>query len=202
MKKLILASNNKDKLKEIREILKDIDIEIFSLKDMKIDIDIEEDGITFIDNAYKKAKTIFDILNNKEEYMVLADDSGLCVDALGGEPGVYSARFAGEHGNSKKNNEKLLKLMKEENNRRAKFICAMVLVISDDTIIKVQGQVQGIIGYDNKGTNGFGYDPLFYVPELKKTFGEVNSKEKNLISHRSRALNKLKTELIKYIQEA
>lgn len=111
MKKLLVASNNQHKIKEIKEILKDVPVEILSLKEAGIDIDVEETGSTFMENAYIKAKAIYDILHNKEDYLVMSDDSGLEVDALNGAPGVYSARFAGEHGNSKKNNEKLLSML-------------------------------------------------------------------------------------------
>lgn len=191
MNKLIVASNNQGKIKEIREILKDFQLEVFSLKDLQIDIDVLEDGNTFMDNAYKKAKEIYDITKG---YMVLADDSGLMVDALNGAPGVLSARFSGEHGNDEKNNEKLLSMLKEKakDDRKAKFVCALVLIMGDYKEIKVQEQVEGIILEDNRGKDGFGYDPLFYIPEMKKTFAEMTNNEKNNISHRGKALEQLK----------
>ncbi|WP_123054505.1 XTP/dITP diphosphatase [Clostridium sp. JN-1] len=198
MKKLIVASNNEGKVREIRQILSKYDVNIVSLKDEKIDIDVEEDGTTFMENAYKKAYTIHNLL---EDDMVLADDSGLMVDCLNGAPGVYSARFAGEHGNFKKNNEKLIKLLSEksEDRKTAKFVCAMVLVVNKDKIIKVQGEVHGEIISEERGENGFGYDPLFYVPEYKMTFAEMDSDLKNSISHRANALKKLKCEIKKII---
>lgn len=199
MKNLVVASNNAHKIGEIREILKEDNIQIFSLKDLGIDIDVVEDGDTFIENAYKKAKEIYDyIVENKlGDYMVMSDDSGLSVDILNGEPGVYSARYAGEHGNSEKNNQKLLKNLKSVayEERKARFICAMVLIGAENKIIKVQGEAEGYIIDNPTGVGGFGYDPIFYVPEFKKTFAEMNSEDKNAISHRGKALRELKKKL-------
>jgi XTP/dITP diphosphohydrolase len=197
MKKIVVASNNEHKIEEIKEILAELDVEIISLKEAGINIDVEETGKTFMENALIKAAEIYDVIENKEEYMVLSDDSGLEVDALGGAPGVYSARFAGEHGNSRKNNDKLLDLLKGKSysERTARFICAIVLIVDKDNVIKVQGESEGYIGEFEKGPAGFGYDPLFYVPEFSKTFAEMSSEEKNSISHRGRALEKLLGEL-------
>lgn len=194
MNKLIVASNNQGKIREIKEILEDFQLEVFSLNDLNIDIDIIEDGDTFMDNAYKKAKEVYDV---SEGYMVLADDSGLMVDALNGAPGVFSARFAGEHGNDEKNNEKLLNMLKGkiEEERKAKFVCALVLIIDNNRKIRVQGDVNGYIIEEAIGKDGFGYDPLFYLPKFKKTFAEMTSNEKNSISHRGKALNYLKDKL-------
>ncbi|WP_251862040.1 XTP/dITP diphosphatase [Clostridium sp. Marseille-Q2269] len=193
-KKVIVASNNKDKIREIKQILKEFNIDAISMKEAGIDMDIVEDGNTFLENAYKKASTIHKILPN---YMVIADDSGLMVDALNGAPGIYSARFAGEHGNYKKNNEKLLKELegKQEEERTAKFVCAIVFIIDVDNVIKVQGEINGVIREKEEGQDGFGYDPLFYVPEYKKTFAQMDSQIKNSISHRGKAFEKLKCEL-------
>ncbi len=200
MNRLIVASNNVKKIKEIKAILAKYPIDVVSLKEAGIDIDVEEDGNTFIENSYKKASEIYKIVNNS---MVLADDSGLMVDCLDGAPGVYSARFAGEHGNDKKNNEKLLKLLegKKIEERKAKFVCAMVLIIDDATVIKVQGEIKGRIIDEEKGENGFGYDPLFYVPEYDMTFAEMNSEIKNSISHRAKALKKLEGEINRLMRE-
>ncbi|SKA79771.1 XTP/dITP diphosphohydrolase [Clostridium sp. USBA 49] len=197
MKKLIIASNNEHKIKEIKAILSEFPIDIISLKEAGINIDIEEDGTTFIENAYKKASEIFKI---KKDCMVLSDDSGLSVDALGGAPGVYSARFAGEHGNDEKNNKKLLSLLKGKSfdERKAKFISAIVLIIDENTVIKVQGEVEGYIKEEPAGEKGFGYDPLFYFPKLNKTFAQMSEEEKNSVSHRAKALRKLQEELRKY----
>ena len=199
MKKLILASNNENKIIEIKDILSPLNVQVISLKEAEINVEVEEDGKTFMENAYKKAKEIFDIVSDKD-YMVLADDSGLAVDALGGAPGVYSARFSGEHGNTKKNNEKLLRLMENIKDRRAKFICAMVLIVDEKNTIRVQGEVEGAILEEERGKDGFGYDPLFYVPQYNMTFGEMDSKTKNSISHRKKALVDLEEELRKYLQ--
>ena len=202
LKKLLVASNNEHKLAEIKEILKDINIEVVGLKEAGINIDVEETGTTFMDNAYIKAKAIYDLLDNKEEYIVMSDDSGLEVDILRGAPGVYSARYAGEHGNSKKNNEKLLRELQgvDFEKRKGRFVCAIVLAASEGKEIKVQGEVEGYITDKECGEVGFGYDPLFYVKEFGKTFAEMSAEEKNSISHRGRALEKLRnqiTELIK-----
>ncbi len=200
MKKFILASNNAHKIKEIKEILKDFDFEILSLKEAGINIDVEEDGKTFEENSFKKANEIREYLINKGEknFIVMADDSGLEVDFLNGAPGIYSARFAGEHGNDLKNNEKLLEELKgvEDKERKANFICVIVAVTDKGEKIVAEGKSYGVILKVLCGTDGFGYDPLFYVPEFNKTFAEMSSKEKNSISHRGRALNKLKEKLI------
>ncbi|MBU3160963.1 XTP/dITP diphosphatase [Clostridium frigoris] len=194
MKKIIIASNNNHKIKEIKEILSEFDFEILSLKEANINIDVDETGSTFRENAYIKASEIFKIADGN---MVLADDSGLAVESLNGAPGVFSARFAGVHGDTLANNEKLLYLLDvaSEEERKAKFVCAMVLIVNEDKIINVQGEVDGVITSEFRGDEGFGYDPLFYVKEYKKTFAQMNAEEKNAISHRGRALNKLKIEL-------
>lgn len=196
MKKLIVASNNEHKIKEIKEILNELPFEVISLKEAGIDIDVEETGSTFMENAYIKASEIFKIAHGN---MVLADDSGLSVESLGGAPGVFSARFAGEHGNTKANNEKLISLLRDvnEKQRKAKFICAMVLMVDAEEVVKVQGEVEGVITDKYKGESGFGYDPLFLVPEYEKTFAQMSAIEKNSISHRGVALTKLKKELEK-----
>lgn len=194
MKKLIVASNNDHKIAEIKEMLKNFNLEVVSLKEAGIDIDIEETGITFMENAEIKARAISDIC---KDALVLSDDSGLSVEALDGAPGVFSARYSGEHGNSVENNKKLIRELKgipfEE--RRAKFICAMVLIVDENTVIKVQGEVCGLILEEYKECEAFGYDPLFYVPDLKATFSEVPSQVKNSISHRGNALSKLIEEM-------
>ncbi|MCB2290747.1 XTP/dITP diphosphatase [Clostridium sp. CS001] len=198
MKKLIVASNNNHKIIEIKQILSQFPFEVLSLAEANINIDVEETGTTFIENAYLKANEIFKITDGN---MVLADDSGLSVDSLDGAPGIFSARFAGEHGNDKANNEKLLGLLdgRPEEQRRAKFICAMVLIVNKDKIVKVQGESEGVITAEFREEEGFGYDPLFFVEEYNKTFAQMSSDEKNAISHRGRALEKLKGELEKLV---
>ncbi|WP_061995898.1 RdgB/HAM1 family non-canonical purine NTP pyrophosphatase [Clostridium sp. ATCC 25772] len=198
MKKIIVASNNNHKIEEIKEMLKDFSYEILGLKEAGIEIDIEENGKTFMENSYIKAKAIYDLCKGK--YMVLADDSGLAVDALKGAPGIYSARYSGEHGNSIENNKKLIRELQGVpfKKREAAFLCAMVLIVNDNTVVKVEGKVNGKITEEYREIEGaFGYDPLFYVEELEKTFGEVSSEVKNAMSHRGRALEQLKKELNK-----
>lgn len=198
MKKLIVASNNDHKIDEIKEMLKGFSLEVIGLKEAGIDIDVDETGKTFMENAEIKAREIFSVANGN---MVLADDSGLSVEALGGLPGIYSARFSGGHGNDKENNKKLIKELQGVpfNERKAKFICAMVLIVNDITVVKVQGEVEGYIVEEYREKEAFGYDPLFYVPELKETFADVPAEVKNSMSHRGRALDMLKDELSKYI---
>jgi len=196
MKRLILASNNKKKIMEMKEILKELDIEVKSLENENIDIDVIEDGKTFEENAKKKAKEIYEFLLKRgdKDFIVLADDSGLVVDYLNGEPGIYSARYAGEHGNDKKNNEKLLEKLSgvSKENRRAKFICQLAMFTDRGEYFKVTGEAKGYIIEELNGAGGFGYDPLFFYEQLNKTFAELTSEEKNKISHRGNALKELK----------
>ncbi|ALB48283.1 MULTISPECIES: XTP/dITP diphosphatase [Clostridium] len=203
MKKLILASNNKKKIKEMKEILKEIDIEVRSLEDERINIDVVEDGKTFEENAKKKAKEIYEYLLERKDsnFIVLADDSGLEVNYLNGEPGIYSARYAGEHGNDSKNNEKLLNKLKGvlKSNRGAKFICQLAMFTDKGEYFKVTGEVEGYIIEELHGDGGFGYDPLFFYEPLDKTFAELTSEEKNEISHRGKALKELKKVINKLI---
>ena len=196
MKRLILASNNKNKIKEMQEILRELNIEVKSLENENINIDVVEDGKTFEENAKKKAKEIYEFLLKRgdENFIVLADDSGLTVDYLKGEPGIYSARYAGEHGNDKKNNDKLLKKLSGvyKENRGAKFICQLALFTDRGEYFKVTGEVNGYIIEELHGEGGFGYDPLFFYEPLNKTFAQLTSEEKNEISHRGVALKELK----------
>ena len=203
MKKLILASNNKKKINEMKEILKELDIEVKSLENENINIDVVEDGKTFEENAKKKAKEIYEFLLKRgdENFIVLADDSGLMVDFLRGEPGIYSARYAGEHGNDIKNNEKLLKSLSgvDKENRGAKFICQLALFTDRGEYFKVTGDVKGYIIEELHGEGGFGYDPLFFYEPLNKTFAQLTSEEKNEISHRGVALKELKRIIHKFL---
>ncbi|SHJ69728.1 XTP/dITP diphosphohydrolase [Clostridium cavendishii DSM 21758] len=204
MKKVIVASNNEHKVKEIKEILNNLNVEIVSLKDAGIFIDVEEDGKTFEENAYKKAKVITEYLleNGESNFIVMSDDSGLEVECLNGEPGVYSARYAGEHGNSEKNNEKLLNNLRgvEKEQRGASFVCSIVLITDNLEEIKVEGRTHGEITETYSGSSGFGYDPIFFVKDFNKTFAQMTSKEKNLISHRGKALNKIRAALENFLK--
>ncbi|KOA18252.1 Non-canonical purine NTP pyrophosphatase [Clostridium homopropionicum DSM 5847] len=201
MKKLIVASNNKHKISEIKQILKNFPFQILSLQEAGINIEVDENGSTFEENAHIKAIEIFKALGKR--HAVLADDSGLMVDILNGEPGVYSARYFGVHGNDKENNEKLLSNLKgvEFEKRKAHFVCAIELILDEKIIIDVQGDVEGYIIEEERGIDGFGYDPLFYVPRFNKTFAEITSEEKNSISHRGEALRKLEEKVKDYLQE-
>jgi len=193
MKKLIIATRNNNKVREIKDILKDVPVIIESLCDLNIDVDIVEDGATFEENAYKKAVEIMKITG----YPSLADDSGLEVEALHGEPGVHSARYAGIHGDDKRNNEKLLELMKDipYEKRKARFVSVITVVFPDGRKVEARGEINGYIGTEPKGDNGFGYDPLFIVPEYEKTFAQLGGEIKNKISHRGKALEELKKKL-------
>lgn len=191
MEKVVVASNNCGKIKEIKEILK-LRYEIISMSEAGINLDIVEDGNTFEENALIKAKTIFNIL----KIPVISDDSGICVDALNGDPGVYSARFAGVPCNDNNNNSLLLRKLKNEINRKAKFVSVVILYYGENQYYKGVGEVFGEILKQPDGNNGFGYDPLFYSFELKKSFGQATSNEKNIISHRARALIDLVNKII------
>lgn len=195
MKKLIIASNNQGKINEIKKVLNDMPINVFSLKDIGLDIGVEEDGITFEENAKKKSEEIYKELIKRGEsnFIVMSDDSGLEVEYLNGEPGVYSARYAGEHGNDKKNNEKLLLNLKgvSYDNRSARFVCQLALINDKNIYKSVTGTVNGYILEEERGYDGFGYDPLFLYEPLNKTFAELTIDEKNDISHRGIALKKI-----------
>lgn len=187
MNKLIFASNNKGKIKEVKEIFKNSDFEIISLLDLNIEIDIEEHGSTFVENALIKAEEIFNIYKTP----VIADDSGLSVDYLNGAPGVYSKRFAGKNGDDDQNINKLLDELKKFNPPyKAKFVCAAVYKDENKTVTAI-GEFHGEIIFDRRGNNGFGYDPVFVPNDYSKTLAELSSEEKNKISHRAIAFNKL-----------
>lgn len=189
MKKMVLASNNEHKLKEFKEILTDYDI--ITLNDIGYTEDIEETGTTFEENALIKAKVIHDYLQTKNlDYDVIAEDSGLCVDSLNGAPGVFSARYAGGHGNSQANREKLLKEL-EGKDRSAYFISIVVIYYKNDTYKTFVGKTHGVITYEEKGKKDFGYDCIFYSNDLKKVFGEASEDEKNGVSHRARAIKEM-----------
>ena len=187
MTKIIVATGNQNKMKEIREIIKRDDIEFVSLKDEGLqDIEIVEDGKTFEENAVIKAKTIADITKN----IVIADDSGLEVDYLDKAPGVYSARYMGEETPYTIKNNHIIELLKDAKGeeRSARFVCVIACVMPDGETFTTRGTIEGRIGYEEKGENGFGYDPIFYLPERGCTTAELPPEQKNEISHRGRAL--------------
>lgn len=186
MEKLIVASNNNGKIKEIKEILKDV-YEIVPMGEAGFNEEIEENGSTFFENALIKAKAVSEALGVN----ALADDSGLCVDALGGAPGIYSARFSGVHGDDAANRKKLLselKNLKNPDERKARFVSSVVLYKRDGEVVSGMGETHGIIGFQEEGENGFGYDSLFVSDDLGKSFGVATAEEKNAVSHRKRAL--------------
>lgn len=185
--KLIIASNNAHKIKEIKKILgKNFD-EILSLKEAGIDHETVEDGKTFMENARKKAREISEISGE----CALADDSGICVDFLDGAPGIFSARFAGEHGNDEKNNALLLEKLENADNRSAHYTAAISLVYPDGKTVESEGYLYGEIIKIPRGNGGFGYDPLFVPTGENRTVAEMTDEEKNAISHRAAALNGL-----------
>lgn len=185
--KVIIASNNKGKIKEFKEILSPLGYEVISQGEAGIKIEVEETGSTFSENAYLKAKAIFDITDN---CCVLADDSGLMVDLLNGEPGVYSARYGGLETDVQRSELILQKLGDaEEKDRTARFICAICFIKADGEKVAVEGKCEGIIGAKPLGENGFGYDPIFMYGD--KSFAQVSAEEKNKVSHRADAIRKL-----------
>ncbi len=192
MKKIFIATKNKGKLNDIKEIFKDLDVEILSFLDFNDSPDVKETGKTFEENAQLKAKACFE----KYRLPSIGDDSGLVVDQLNGEPGVYSARYAGEKANDEMNNEKLIKAIQRFHEpHRAKFVC-VASYYDGEKFINSYGEVQGRIITEARGKNGFGYDPLFIPNGYDKTFGEFSLEEKNKISHRSIAFKKLYKKLI------
>ncbi|MFW5780233.1 MAG: RdgB/HAM1 family non-canonical purine NTP pyrophosphatase [Bacillota bacterium] len=191
MKDIIIASNNQHKIKEIKQILGDFFDNIYSLKEKGIDIEVDETGKTFYENALIKAREISKISGMS----ALADDSGLMVEYLNGQPGVYSARFAGYPCDDNNNNKLLLKKLEGVADRRASFVSCIVIYKTDGSIISAEGKTDGEIIFEKKGENGFGYDPIFFSYDLKKTFGEASAREKNQISHRARALKEIAKKL-------
>lgn len=194
---IIFATGNQGKMREIRQILEGMDVEILSMKEAGIEADIVEDGADFTENAVIKAKAIAAMT----EYIVLADDSGLEIDYLHKEPGIYSARYLGEDTPYDVKNADLLRRMEgvEEELRTARFVCAIAAVMPDGEVLTTLGTIEGHIGYEAKGDNGFGYDPIFYLPEHGCTSAELTEKQKNAISHRGRALQAMRAELEKRI---
>lgn len=193
MKKVIFATGNEGKMKEIREILGDLDIQLLSLKNAGIKADIEENGNSFEENAVIKATAIRDLTGE----IVLADDSGLEIDYLNKEPGIYSARYMGEDTSYHIKNANLIERLNgvPDEKRTARFVCAIAAAFPDGTVRTVRAAMEGRIGYEEKGENGFGYDPIFYLPEYGCSSAELSMEEKNKISHRGKALRAIRDEL-------
>ena len=196
MYRIIFATGNQGKMREIRQILEGMkihgeDVEILSMKEAGIDVDIVEDGETFVDNAVIKAKAV---AQRAPESIVLSDDSGLEIDYLGGEPGIYSARYLGEDTPYSVKNADLLKRLEgvADEERTARFVCAIAAVFPDGSVLTERATIEGRIGYAEKGEHGFGYDPIFLVPELSRTTAELSEDDKNKISHRGKALRAIR----------
>ena len=197
-KRIIFATGNEGKMKEIRVILADLGMEIVSMKQAGIQIDIVEDGKTFAENAAIKAKAIRELAGPED--IVLADDSGLEIDALNGEPGIHSARYMGEDTSYRIKNENLISRLEgvPDEKRTARFVCAIAASLPDGRILNSFGTVEGRIGYVEKGENGFGYDPIFFVSEFGCTTAELTMEQKNQCSHRGNALREMKKLLEDY----
>lgn len=187
---MIFATGNQGKIKEIKAILGDIGEEIISMKEAGIDIDIVEDGNSFEENAIIKARAVME----RTGQLVLADDSGLEVDALGGEPGIYSARYLGEDTSYEIKNRNIIERLEgvEGEARSARFVCVIAAAFPDGEIVTTRGTIEGVIAKEPAGENGFGYDPIVYVPEYKMTTGQMEPEAKNAISHRGKALCAMK----------
>lgn len=196
MKKIIFATGNKDKLREIREIMADVEVEIVSMKEAGVSVEVVEDGTTFEENALIKAKAIAEYTNA----IVLADDSGLEIDYLDKAPGVYSARFMGEDTSYDIKNQALIDQLEgvPKVQRTARFVCAIAAVLPDKTELVVRETMEGYIGYHAEGKNGFGYDPIFFLDEFGCSSAALSREQKNEISHRGKALRAMKTKLISH----
>ncbi|MBW1759719.1 MAG: XTP/dITP diphosphatase [Deltaproteobacteria bacterium] len=192
---LVIATRNKGKIAEITNLLKDFPVLIKNLDDFGPIPEVEEDGDTFDANAYKKAGFTARVLG----LPALADDSGLVVEALGGAPGVYSARYAGENSTDEQKQARILQEMKGKTNRKAAFECVISIAVPTGPALTYEARCEGVIADDPKGKSGFGYDPIFYYPSLKKTFAELTMEEKSRVSHRGKALKELQSEFEKVI---
>ena len=202
MQRIIFATGNKNKMNEIRMILKGLQlngepVEIVSMKEAGISMDIEENGKSFVENAQIKAKAVWERV---PQALVMADDSGLEIDYLNKEPGIYSARYLGEDTSYHVKNLNLIERLQgvPEEKRTARFVCAIACMMPDGSCLTAQETIEGRIGYEEKGSHGFGYDPIFYVPEYGKSTAELSEEEKNRISHRGKALRAMRKQLESY----
>lgn len=198
--KIVFATGNEGKMKEIRLILSDLGMKILSMKEAGAEIDIIEDGTTFEENARIKAKAVWSVTGG----IVLADDSGLVIDYLDGEPGIHSARYMGEDTSYVLKNQEILKRLSKagDKERTARFVSAIAAVMPDGRMLYTEGIVEGMIAYAPAGTDGFGYDPIFYLPEYGMTSAELSIETKNMISHRGKALEAMKLKLKRACEEA
>lgn len=199
--KVIVATGNKNKVKEIREILRDMDAYVVTMKEAGTFVEIEENGSTFLENAVMKAEAVAKEAAKDSDWkdaFVIADDSGLVIDALNGEPGIYSARYLGHDTSYQVKNADLIQRLAgvADKERSARFICAIAAVCPDGRVLTAEGVMEGRIGYEQRGENGFGYDPIFYLPEFGCTSAELSPEEKNRISHRGKALQAMRKKLM------
>lgn len=202
--KIIFATGNEDKMREVREIIGEAEIPVLSMKEAGINADIEETGRSFEENALIKARAVASVLKNEKNlprddetdtrYIVMADDSGLVIDALNGEPGIYSARYAGHDTPYEEKNALIISRLFgiPDEKRTARYVCAIAAVFPDGAEETARGTMEGSIAYEPAGKNGFGYDPIFYVPEYDRTAAEISPDEKNLLSHRGKALRAMR----------
>lgn len=199
MKRIVFATGNAGKIREIREILSDLALEVVSMRDAGVFTDIEENGTTYEENALIKARAVAALVGSGD--IVMADDSGLEIDYLNKEPGIFSARYLGETTSYRMKNHNLIERLNgvPDEKRTARFVCAIAAVLPDGKELVTRGTIEGRIGYEEKGKGGFGYDPIFQVPEFGKSTAELTEEEKNEVSHRGRALRAMKEELKKYI---
>lgn len=197
MEKLIVATKNRGKIEEIKKVLADMPFDVAAMNEVGIDIDVEEDGTTFEENSLKKATQICEI----SKTIVIADDSGIEVDFLNGAPGIYSARFGGPGATDEDKNKKLLSMLAEVpfEKRTARFVCAIAVAFPDGRSFTVRDTCEGIIAFEGKGNNGFGYDPLFFLEQYDKTMAELDMDVKNKISHRGKALKSMAVKLEDYL---
>lgn len=197
--KIVFATGNEGKMREVRLILQDLGFPVLSMKEAGVSLDIEENGTTFAENAMIKARAVWE----KTGGIVLADDSGLVVDYLGGEPGVYSARYLGEDTSYEIKNQAIIDRLKdaEDGERSARFVCNIAGVLPDGRVIHTEATMEGLIAKEPAGCGGFGYDPILYLPEFGKTSAEITMEQKNQISHRGKALSAMKEELRKVLGE-
>ena len=195
--KLVLASKNKKKLVEMNDILSHLGIEVCSEAEAGVDVEVEETGTTFEENSLLKAKAVMEASG----LPAIADDSGLCVDALGGAPGVYSARYGGEGLDDVQRYQLLLENMKGKMPRTARFVSVITCCFPNGDVLSARGECEGSVAFAPMGEGGFGYDPIFFVPGLKKTFSQLTPEEKNAISHRGKALEAFQVKLKEYLQK-
>lgn len=200
--KIVAATGNRDKVKEIREILQDMDVKVTTMKEAGLTVEPEENGETFLDNALVKVRAVAEKAAASDDWkdaIVIADDSGLVIDALNGEPGIYSARYLGHDTSYREKNADLIRRLTDvpDEKRSARFVCAIAAVCPDGNVLTAEAAMEGRIGYEERGENGFGYDPIFYLPEYGCSSAELSREQKNEISHRGKALRLMREKLMR-----